>query len=143
MIPKVPLNAWAVIVSALFVGPLYSLNNIPADDPTDTDGDGLPDEYELRYPACLDPNFPNLGDADGDGLSNILEGQIGTNPCSRDTDGDGIDDNEEISTDPRKADTDDDGLTDYQELFVYNTDPTREDTDNDDKRRGGENLIKT
>jgi hypothetical protein len=41
-------------------------------------------------PVC-DPSDPN-GDADGDGLSNALEKQIGTDPCKADTDGDGVPD---------------------------------------------------
>jgi Bacterial TSP3 repeat/IPT/TIG domain len=44
-------------------------------------------------PAAIfcDPSDPN-GDADGDGLSNGLEQQIGTDPCKADTDGDGVPD---------------------------------------------------
>jgi Malectin domain/Bacterial TSP3 repeat len=51
-----------------------------------------------------------------------------------DTDGDGLNDWEEIDfykTDPNKADTDGDGLSDGDEVATYNTDPTRSDTDGD------------
>jgi hypothetical protein len=50
-----------------------------------------------------------------------------------DRDGDGIPDREEIllGTDPGKADTDGDGLNDYEELVVFGTDPLNPDTDGD------------
>ncbi len=48
--------------------------------PIDSDGDGLPDDWELRY--GLDPANPNDAtlDADGDGLGNRAEFISGTNP---------------------------------------------------------------
>ena len=49
---------------------------------------------------------------------------------TRDSDGDGIPDVDELSkyhTDPNSRDTDSDGLTDYQEVFVYHTDPLKPD----------------
>ena len=55
----------------------------------DSDGDGLPDGWEVRN--GLNPT--NGGDAnadpDGDGLTNSQEYARGTNPNSADTDGDG------------------------------------------------------
>lgn len=55
---------------------------------------GLPDEWEL---ACgLDPFSATAdGDADGDGLSNGQEAQLGFDPTQADTDGDGYDDRSE------------------------------------------------
>lgn len=45
----------------------------------DTDGDGLPDDWELD--GGLDPRRPDAGeDADGDGQSNANEWQAGTDP---------------------------------------------------------------
>jgi len=49
---------------------------------------------------------------------------------TRDSDGDGIPDVDELSkyhTNPNSMDTDSDGLTDYQEVFAYHTDPLKPD----------------
>ncbi|HEX8000312.1 MAG TPA: DNRLRE domain-containing protein [Pyrinomonadaceae bacterium] len=45
---------------------------------TDSDGDGLPDNWELQYFGNLSQNAG--GDPDGDGLSNLQEYQQGRNP---------------------------------------------------------------
>jgi hypothetical protein len=107
--------------------------------PSDTDGDGLPDWFEMRYAGpTMDytvagsPSQATL-DGDGDGLSNLQEFQRGLNPASNDTDGDGLNDGAEITagTDPLNKDTDGDGLTDGQEVNTYHTNPLSQDTDND------------
>lgn len=57
-------------------------------------------------------------DFDEDGLTNLQEYELGTEPYNDDTDGDGLNDGEEINTyntDPLKKDTDDDGLEDSDE----------------------------
>ena len=58
----------------------------------DTDGDGLPDGYEVDN-ACLSPINKDLGDFDLEGLSNVDEFLGGTDPCAQDTDADGMLDN--------------------------------------------------
>ncbi len=59
---------------------------------TDVDGDGMPNDYELRN--GFNPNFAGdaAQDADGDGLTNLQEFQGGAAPRDPDTDRDGISD---------------------------------------------------
>ena len=81
-------------------------------DPTDFDGDGMPNTWEEKY--RLDPNDPSDADIDldSDKLSNLYEYNIGTNPRLYDTDSDGINDQlDTYPTDPDKpasAETPDD-----------------------------------
>jgi len=101
----------------------------------DLDYDGIADGWELYYD--LDPfSDDSSQDLDEDGLTNLEEFNLLTNPNNGDTDGDGINDSAEVNsynTDPNKADTDDDGLNDYEEIFTYQTDPNNPDTDEDGK----------
>lgn len=64
-------------------------------------------------------------DTDGDGVSDDDEASAGTDPESSDSDADGLTDLEELSggTDPLLGDTDGDGYADADELAV-GTDPT-------------------
>ncbi len=84
-------------------GPLYRpgfldavmvSTNPPLD--IDMDGDGLPGDWETLY--GLNPGNPSDSwvDSDQDGLSNLDECRLGTNPWLRDTDGDGIGDGAEL-----------------------------------------------
>jgi hypothetical protein len=72
--------------------------------PIDSDGDGLPDEFEVRYGTDpLDPASPDVRqDVDGDGLDWLQEWAAGTDPLVADTDGDGMTDGQEVAlgTDP-------------------------------------------
>lgn len=73
-------------------------------------------------------------DEDGDGLLSDDEEQRRTNPKAKDTDGDNLNDGDEVTiykTDPRLADTDDDGLADGMEVSEYRTNPTERDSDGD------------
>ena len=135
----------------------------------DGDGDGLPDSWETRN--NLDPNDngedPNNngvagdpdqgadGDPDNDGLTNLEELNLHTDPQEGDTDMDGLLDGvesntgtwngaDDTGTDPNNADSDDDGLSDGVENpdLAHNpldpgqqpgTDPNLADTDGDGK----------
>ena len=100
--------------------------------PEDSDGDGLPDNYELVN--GLNPNDPSDADADldGDGLSNFEEFELGSNPRVEDTDGDGLLDGDELDlgTSLTTADSDGDGLNDGEEATL-GTDPLLVDSDGD------------
>lgn len=92
-------------------------------DSGDTDGDGLPDSYEMAVAGNL-ADLTAEGDFDGDGRSDVEEFSLppNTDPTKADTDGDTLGDGEELTgagqrppTDPLKADTDGDGLPDNVE----------------------------
>ncbi len=104
-------------------------------------------------PAPTEPIDP-LSDADGDGLTQ-LEEELGwtisvnttgyaedtstrvvsSDPGQADSDGDGLDDQEEmwVRSDPMSADTDGDGLSDFDEIMRWGTSPTHVDSDADSR----------
>lgn len=94
------------------------------------------------YASALSPDeigdlLDAYADLDGDGLPNILEQALGTNPASPDTDGDGLPDawEHDHGLDPLLAadaarDADGDGLPNRRE-FSLGTDPNAADTDGD------------
>ena len=78
------------------------------------------------------PDDAPVADADGDGLSDASEAQVGTDPGDPDTDGDGRADGDEVgprivNTDPLNPDTDGDGVDDGDEIAagIDPNDPTR------------------
>jgi len=80
---------------------LQSTSSVTINVAMDTDFDGLPDAWEIRY--GFDPDVPNASeDPDGDGLVNWREFAEGTNPNADDSDSDGSADVAEINvgTDP-------------------------------------------
>ncbi|MCK5415791.1 MAG: hypothetical protein KAJ35_10455, partial [Thermoplasmata archaeon] len=93
----------------------------------DTDGDGLGDleEYNLS-------TDPGIADSDGDGMDDLEEVLAGTDPTHFDSDGDTLDDGleVEIGSNPLNRDTDGEGLTDDIE-FEFGSDPADNDTDDD------------
>ncbi len=86
-------------------------------DSGDTDGDGMPDTLE---------------DAEGDGLINIREQELGTDPLVTDSDKDTLWDSYEVSigSNPLLKDTDSDGLDDDSEVRLV-TLVSSPDSDND------------
>lgn len=100
-------------------------------DPTDTP-DEDPDDWDDWDEDDHDDQDPD--DADGDGLSNEEERlELGTDPRNPDTDGDGVDDGDEIAnnTDPLNPDTDGDGIIDGEE--DHNGDGVPDGEENDDE----------
>jgi YD repeat-containing protein len=125
----------------------------------DSDGDGI--GYCAEVAAGLNPfdGLDNLFDADGDGLNNLQEFQLGTSISKADTDKDGVTDGVEYLAacfDPLLADSDGDGIPDdveysygfdpclneagyddgdgigwADEIYVYRTDPRNADSDGD------------
>jgi quercetin dioxygenase-like cupin family protein len=114
----------------------------PTPDPTDTDADGLPDVQEAALGT--DPANP---DTDDDGISDGDEVNLQrTDPLNSDTDADNFYDGGELirGTDPNNPDSDGDGLLDGDEEYIYRTSPTNPDSDGDgvndlDEVRNGTN----
>jgi parallel beta-helix repeat protein len=98
----------------------------------DTDGDGLSDRWEVHYFAGISQETAN-GDFDEDGLNNIQEYALETDPTNRDTDDDGLYDGWEVTygfnpliaagKDGPLADPDNDGSDNLAE-HTAGTDPT-------------------
>lgn len=66
-------------------------------DDLDDDNDGLPDDYENANNLDRKDSTDAILDSDKDGLTNLEEFEIGTNPQIADTDADGISDGDEVS----------------------------------------------
>src|SRR5258708_37296176 len=80
---------------------------------------GIPDDWAISH--GLDPNDPAMPfeDPDHDGLTNLQEFQLGTDPNNPDTDGDGLTDGQEVlmyHTNPLLASTDGTGIPDGIEV---------------------------
>ena len=136
--------------------------DIGCEEFADLNNNGISDYYEAICGGELAPD----GDADGDGLTNLQEYQLGTNAQLMDTDGDGMPDGWEVThgfnpldktdaledmdgdgllnveeyeagTNPRNIDTDGDGRSDYWEVKEAFSDPNVSDFD------GNEQLVET
>jgi len=93
------------------------------------DADATIDDIIIEGVGVADFGTPpaslGAGDADGDGLTDEEEYNLGTDETDPDTDGDGLSDGDEVDvhgTDPLLTDTDGDGVSDGAEV-VAGTDP--------------------
>lgn len=116
----------------------------------DSDGDGLTDFVELNItltdPLNIDTDGDGITDAladiEGDGIDNQTELSYYTNPLSSDTDGDNLTDYEEIytyGTDALNVDSDADGLCDYDDVFLGFS-PMLADTDSNGVKDSDEKI---
>lgn len=122
----------------------------------DVDNDGIVDGYGMS-PSTLTIRWynPNTGRWENNGISNVTVdttakkvtgytshfSDFGLMGTITDTDGDGLNDSEEIGvygTDPVNPDTDSDGLNDGQEVITYGTNPLLLDTESDGMSDGWE-----
>ncbi len=102
----------------------------------DTDGDTLSDGEEIKKYGTN--RF--LADTDGDGVEDwdeIWSSEFDplVDESANDADGDGLSDLDEYfeyDTNRYETDSDDDGLSDYDEVVVHGTNPEKCDTDNDE-----------
>ncbi len=123
------------------------------DGAEDSNRNGVVDEGETNPCDPSDCGLATGRDSDCDGLSDIEEEKLGTDPLNPDTDGDGLTDGDEMGvtvnpdpancpnfvpsthpanpTNPLRKDSDCDGLTDQEELSTYRTDPNNWDSDGD------------
>jgi len=115
-------------------GPATTTDPLNADTDFGGQADGVEDaDRNGRVDAGeCDPNDGSddgtCNDADGDGLSDAAEQDLGTDPNDDDTDDDGIGDGSEVTggTDPLNPDTDGDGIQDGTEIGL--TSPEGDDT---------------
>ncbi len=121
---------------------MYALSEvITVEHPPDDDNDGLPNWWEEKYFGH--PTGANADeDVDGDGLTNMEEFLLGTDPTNPDTDGDGLLDGDNIvvtRSDPRYTAfaaagyyfTDDGPERTFYGEVHFGTDPLDPDTDSD------------
>nr|MDE7365310.1 cellulose binding domain-containing protein [Ruminococcus sp.] len=124
------------LINFLYLSSFGNWQNMP-----DTDGDGLPDKFEIFIGTD-----PDTQDSDGDNLPDGYELMIlGSDPTDAysldsifsdgeyDSDNDGLSNYNEylLGTNPLNIDSDYDNLSDGDEVNIYSTDPTNPDTDSD------------
>jgi hypothetical protein len=89
MLPRTVPRGWLVASTA--ADPVFGTTEFSASQTVqpalDSDGDGLPDHWEARYPSCLNPTVPDPADedCDGDGFTNLQEYTAGTDPTMADS----------------------------------------------------------
>ena len=93
---RLPAGAQVLVLTATASSGLSASAFLQVNVLADSDGDGLPDQYEAQWP-CMSPLlFDSDQDPDHDGLTSLAEHQLGTNPCNPDSDNDGLSDGDEV-----------------------------------------------
>ncbi len=127
-------------------GNLAPLSNVSAapSQVTDSDHDGLPDQWIASVNAIAGQPMGPADDLDGDGLTTLNEYLNRTDPNAWDSDGDGMGDGWELlhglnplAAEDAALDSDGDLIANGQE-YLYGTDPTDADTDGDQYDDGTE-----
>lgn len=129
-IAAVGIGGWFVYIN--FIQP--SLNQADNQNTNTNTNTNPSSNININRDSGVEPVAPVKIDKDDDGLTDVEETTLGTDPENPDTDKDGLTDREEAkiyNTDPLNTDTDNDGLNDREEVFVYKTSPTNPDTDGD------------
>jgi hypothetical protein len=99
--------------------------------------DTVPDAWKTHFGIAL--SVTGLDDSDSDLITNEDEFIGATNPTNADSDGDGLNDGNEVNvslTDPLDTDSDNDGLTDGAEVNTHLTNPLDTDSDDDGYQDG-------
>ena len=89
---KLKLAGIVALLACLFILPSARAGNFDYAGDQDSDADGMSDEFECL--GKLDPDDPadGLFDTDRDGLLNVVEAGMNTDPSAPDTDRDGFGD---------------------------------------------------
>jgi hypothetical protein len=108
----------------------FSNVNVTSSAFSDGDSDGMDDAWETSYFGGTSQVAAD--DYDEDGLTNLEEFQLGTNPILADGNSNGINDKIDITLgfDPNGSDTDGDGVSNTTEV-ANGTNPLSADTDGD------------
>ena len=97
-------NPWAHGLSNLQV---YQNPSVLISNNYSTVGDGIPDWWKVSYWFSLTDTTVASSDPDQDGLTNLQESQLGTNPTSADSDWDGMTDGWEVEHGLKPLNTED------------------------------------
>ncbi len=133
--------ATPVVTGPCFNATVNFVSPTPTFTPTATDTPLPPTDTPTATSTPTITPTPSIPDTDGDGLDDNEEALLGTNPTNADTDGDGLNDGQEVHTtltDPLRSDTDGDGLTDGAEVNTTSTNPLIADSDGDGLSDGTE-----
>ena len=121
----IQINITSTTQNRSLMGIAFDGGVIDITDPTDSNSNGIGDNWETFYFGSLGVVDPDA-DEEPDGLTNLEEWQNLTRHMVADTDSDGLEDGEEVdtySTDPTDNDTDGDGYNDKFEV-TNSSDPT-------------------